>query len=111
MPHAVCPACDKETYVSVRLQEGDLVRCRNCREQLEVVDTDPYELDWPYDDEADDLTWEDDDQPAPRRASHGWDDDEVEDALWEEEQEGDDDEDESYDASWDEDEMPAARRR
>jgi NAD-dependent SIR2 family protein deacetylase len=61
MPYATCPACDESTYVSAKLREGDLVRCRHCGEELEVVDTDPFELDWPYydDDEADEDEEED----------------------------------------------------
>jgi hypothetical protein len=41
-----------------------MVRCKSCGEELEVVDTDPYELDWPYteeDDDYDDDDWDDED--------------------------------------------------
>jgi hypothetical protein len=90
MPYAVCPACEEETYVSARLLEGDSVRCRNCREQLEVIDTDPYELDWPYDeaedwDEASDSSAEGESWTAPDDDSDDDDDeDEDDDELLEE---------------------------
>ena len=48
MPYATCPSCDENVQVSPKAREGDMVRCRSCSEQLEVIDTDPYELDWPY---------------------------------------------------------------
>ena len=65
MPYATCPSCDENVNLSAKLRVGDMVRCRSCGEELEVVDTDPYELDWPYleDDEGDDDDddWDDDD--------------------------------------------------
>jgi uncharacterized paraquat-inducible protein A len=64
MPYATCPSCDENVQISAKLREGDFVRCQSCNEQLELVDTDPYELDWPYDedDDDDDDDFDDDDE-------------------------------------------------
>jgi lysine biosynthesis protein LysW len=42
---------------------GDMVICRECDTKLEIISTDPFELDFPldYDDEWDD-NWDDEDR-------------------------------------------------
>jgi len=60
MPYAVCPGCDENVYVSGTPRKGQKVYCNECESDLVVVDTDPLELDWPYEDE-DDEDYEDED--------------------------------------------------
>ncbi|HUF04668.1 MAG TPA: hypothetical protein VMM38_10895 [Aridibacter sp.] len=47
MPTAICPECDEEVYVDAEAQQGDVLTCDECGEELEVVGLDPIELD-PY---------------------------------------------------------------
>ncbi|MFZ4659102.1 MAG: hypothetical protein ACOYNY_18960 [Caldilineaceae bacterium] len=77
MALATCAECDEEIEVSDRARLGQRVVCSNCGAQLEVVSTNPLELDPGYDDDD------------------GWDDDDDLDAL-------DDDE---FDDDWDDDEL------
>jgi alpha-aminoadipate carrier protein LysW len=43
---ATCPACEGTFYLDVEeLEEGDLVSCEECGVELEVVSTDPLELE------------------------------------------------------------------
>ena len=62
MPYAICPGCDEEIYVA-RPRKGAQLTCNACNADLEVVETNPVELDWVYedDDEWDDDDYEDDD--------------------------------------------------
>ena len=50
---AYCPDCDSEVYFSKRPSLGQVVVCRECNAHLEVVETDPIELEWALDDEED----------------------------------------------------------
>ena len=45
MVEVPCPECDHIIQISVRVQEGEQVICLTCNTTLEVVDTDPVELD------------------------------------------------------------------
>ncbi len=67
MPYAACPGCDQNIFLrSPKL--GDIVYCDNCEADLEVVNVNPIELDWPWEeDETEDELGEDDDEE--------WDDD------------------------------------
>lgn len=58
MAVATCAECDEEIEVSDRARVGQRVVCTNCGAQLEVVSTNPLELDPAYDDDDE---WEDDD--------------------------------------------------
>jgi alpha-aminoadipate carrier protein LysW len=88
MALATCAECDEEIEVSDRARLGQRVVCSNCGAQLEVVSTNPLELDPGYDD---DDGWDDDDD------LDGLDDDEV-DADW------DADEQDEFDVDLDDDE-------
>lgn len=77
MALATCAECDEEIEVSDRARLGQRVVCSNCGAQLEVVSTNPLELDPGYDDEE------------------GWDDDDDLDDL----------DDEEFDDDWDDDEL------
>ncbi len=46
---AYCPDCDSEVYFSKRPSLGQVVVCRECNAHLEVVETDPIELEWALD--------------------------------------------------------------
>lgn len=42
---AACPECDHFIKLSTRFREGEQVVCDACQAKLEVVSTDPFELD------------------------------------------------------------------
>jgi alpha-aminoadipate carrier protein LysW len=53
MPKTYCPECD--TVISVNNpREGATIRCPECGEELEIVSADPFEVDFPLDDDWDD---------------------------------------------------------
>jgi alpha-aminoadipate carrier protein LysW len=79
MALATCAECDEEIEVSDRARLGQRVVCSNCGAQLEVVSTNPLELDPGYDD---DDGWEDDDDLDALdddEFDDDWDDDELDD--------------------------------
>ena len=41
----VCPACFSHIKVNTPLHEGQIMACSKCKATLEVIDTDPIELD------------------------------------------------------------------
>jgi alpha-aminoadipate carrier protein LysW len=45
-----CPSCDQDITLGGEIRLGKQVMCPNCGVELEVIDTDPVELDWPYED-------------------------------------------------------------
>jgi alpha-aminoadipate carrier protein LysW len=51
---AQCPDCGNNIPLKGALRIGQQVVCPECDAELEVVDTDPVELDWAYDDDFDD---------------------------------------------------------
>jgi lysine biosynthesis protein LysW len=63
MPKAYCPNCDGTISVE-KPQVGAKVRCRECDFELEVISTEPFEVDFPldyeYDYEEDDDDWDKD---------------------------------------------------
>jgi lysine biosynthesis protein LysW len=44
-----CVDCGAQIAVSSPLQIGQRIVCPECKTKLEVIDTDPVELDWAYD--------------------------------------------------------------
>jgi len=62
MEIAYCPDCDGEIRLNPHPRLGQRLSCPHCDTDLEVINTDPVELDWAYD-------WSDDE----------WGDDEEED--------------------------------
>jgi alpha-aminoadipate carrier protein LysW len=58
---AECPDCGERIALELPVRRGDLVNCPNCEAELEVISTDPVELDWVYeeweDEEEDDDDW------------------------------------------------------
>ena len=59
---ASCPDCGERIQLKGTVQVGLQVTCPNCDAELEVIETDPVELDWVYDgdgydDEDQDEDW------------------------------------------------------
>ena len=48
MPKTYCPSCDAPIAVGTR-RLGDNVVCRKCDMKLEVISTDPFDVDFPPD--------------------------------------------------------------
>ncbi len=47
-PETLCPECD--AVISIRNpRDGAQLRCPECNVELEVISTDPFEVDLPYD--------------------------------------------------------------
>ena len=91
MAVATCAECDEEIEVSDRTRVGQRVVCPNCGARLEVVSSNPLELDPAYDEEED---WDDDDDfdDLDEELDDDWDDDEFDDLDDEELDDLDDDE-------------------
>lgn len=91
MAVATCAECDEEIEVSDRARVGQRVVCPNCGARLEVVSSNPLELDPAYDEEED---WDDDDDldDLDEELDDNWDDDEFDDLDDEELDDLDDDE-------------------
>ena len=51
---ADCPDCGARITVPSPVRIGQQVLCPNCDAELEVIDTNPVELDWVYEDEEND---------------------------------------------------------
>ncbi|MBN1641067.1 MAG: lysine biosynthesis protein LysW [Anaerolineae bacterium] len=47
---AICPDCGEEITLHGNVRLGQEVVCPHCDAELEVVEIDPLELDWAYDD-------------------------------------------------------------
>jgi lysine biosynthesis protein LysW len=76
MAVATCAECDEEIEVSDRVRVGQQVMCSNCGARLDVVSTNPLELDPAYDEDDD---WDDDDDLEDGALDDDWDDDELSD--------------------------------
>ncbi len=60
MPYAACPGCDQNIFLRRSPKMGDMVYCDNCEADLEVVGMKPIELDWPWEEDEDELVDDDD---------------------------------------------------
>ncbi|MBU0702504.1 MAG: hypothetical protein KKC18_01385 [Chloroflexi bacterium] len=60
MAKTYCPSCDA-VISKDDPQEGAMIICRECSTELEIVSTDPFEVDFPldYDEEEDEEEDED----------------------------------------------------
>jgi lysine biosynthesis protein LysW len=58
MAKAFCPNCDAEIQMR-NPKLGAKLTCPECEEQLEVVSTNPFDVDYPYEDDWDD-DWDED---------------------------------------------------
>ena len=52
-----CPDCGEVISMN-NPKEGAMIVCRDCGAKLEVISTDPFEVDFPFDE--DDEDWDDD---------------------------------------------------
>ena len=50
MPKTYCPECDAIITVE-KPRDGAMITCSVCGEELEIISTDPFEVDFPLDDE------------------------------------------------------------
>lgn len=58
-----CPSCDEDITLKGEIQLGKQLMCPNCGTELEVISTNPVELDWSYEDyEYEDDDYQDDDE-------------------------------------------------
>lgn len=48
---ALCPDCGERVPLTMPVRLGMRVTCPNCEAELEVVETEPIELDWVYEDD------------------------------------------------------------
>ncbi len=59
MAITTCVACDEEIEIAGRPRLGQKLVCYSCGARLEVVSTNPLEVDWPYEGDEDDDDWDD----------------------------------------------------
>jgi hypothetical protein len=60
---ALCPDCGERVTVRGSIRIGLEVICPHCDAVLQVIDVDPVELDWAYEDDwEDDEEWDDEDE-------------------------------------------------
>jgi lysine biosynthesis protein LysW len=58
MASAYCPDCDGRIVLNSAPRIGKRLVCPHCDAELEIIDLDPIELDWVYEESDDD--WDDD---------------------------------------------------
>lgn len=58
---AACPDCGKTVTLRSPVRMGQEIVCPHCDAELEVIETDPVELDWIYEDDVTDEEEEDED--------------------------------------------------
>jgi len=58
---AECPDCGEKVTLRGTVTLGQRVTCPHCESVLEVVESDPVELDWAYDEDWDQDEEEDED--------------------------------------------------
>ncbi len=73
MAMAICPSCEGEIKLAQKIELGQKVRCPHCFEDLEVIETNPIELDWAYEEEDwDDEDWDDDEEEEEEDDADDW---------------------------------------
>ena len=58
MPKTYCPSCDA-VISAENPREGAMITCRECGTELEIISTNPFEVDFPLDYDED---WDDEDE-------------------------------------------------
>ena len=59
---ALCPDCAERIVLRNTIHVGLEVTCPHCDAILEVIDTEPLELDWAYEDDWDDEDEDEEDE-------------------------------------------------
>jgi lysine biosynthesis protein LysW len=85
MSTVLCPECDEKIRIPGKPVLGRRFQCHNCGVELELINTDPVELDWVYSepdaqDSDSDWDWDDEDSDFD-------DEEDEEDDLFEDEDE------------------------
>ncbi len=57
MPEAYCPECDAVIGIE-NPREGAQIKCPECGVELEIVSSDPFEVDFPHADDWNDEDYE-----------------------------------------------------
>ncbi len=60
MARTYCITCDAEIIVE-NPRRGAKIECPECGDELEIVSTDPFDVDYAYDDDWDD-DWDDEEE-------------------------------------------------
>lgn len=76
MSLAVCPSCGETMRLAEKPKLGEKITCPECGEVLEVVELNPVELDWAFDDDEYYDDYDDDDD------YDDYDDDDDDDDDW-----------------------------
>ena len=50
MPQGKCPSCSRAVYVGTKPNIGDIIICKRCYAELQIVDFNPIILEWATDD-------------------------------------------------------------
>lgn len=68
MPHVYCLDCDSKIVLHSQIQVGDQCTCSDCDAEFQIVNVNPPEIEWlyddydEYDDDYDDLDEDEDDE-------------------------------------------------
>ncbi|HSJ54695.1 MAG TPA: hypothetical protein VLC52_13225 [Anaerolineae bacterium] len=82
MAIAFCPDCEEPVRVATP-KLGQRLSCQSCGAELEIVEVSPLQLDWAYDETADD--WEEEEE---EEEADDWDDeDDWDDDDWDDDEE------------------------
>ncbi len=57
MAKTYCPSCDA-IISKDDPREGAMITCRECGTELEIISTDPFEVDFPLDYDYDEEDWD-----------------------------------------------------
>ncbi len=71
-----CLDCERPIQLEIELVEGQIITCPYCDAELEIVNTQPLELDFYFEDWEEDEEWEPDDELDE---DEDWEDDEDQD--------------------------------
>lgn len=79
---APCPGCGRPVNVGPQPKGGQRLACPNCGDYLEIINVEPLELDWAFDDfesdwepdeeELEDEEWDEEDSTTDGRDSDYW---------------------------------------
>jgi lysine biosynthesis protein LysW len=84
MATVFCLDCDRKITLHPNQQVGDSVICSSCNSEFEIVNLDPPEIEWSYDDyeEEEEEDWDDDEEWEDDDDDDDWDDDSDDEEDW-----------------------------